>query len=192
MPNTPAEYRQDDDVILMARVANGDLNAFENLIEKYQKPVINTAYRYTGNPSVAEDLAQDVFVRVFRAASTYRPDARFATWLFTIVRNVCANYRSREGRLDRLMDFEADLAWSDKQENPEERMIRIELENKIQTAINQLPESLRMPFVLNQYSQLQYSEVAEVLDMTLSAVKVRIHRAKSLLAQRLIELKPLR
>src|SRR5262249_17063234 len=147
---------------------------------------LNTAYRYTGNPSVAEDLAQDVFVRVYRAAANYRPDAKFSTWLFTIVRNLCANYRTREGRYDQQMDPEADASAAlPSQESPEDAVVRKELRQQIQNAIQSLPESLRMPLILHQFSGMQYEEVAKVLELSLAAVKVRIHRAKLSLAEKL-------
>src|SRR5262249_25624904 len=175
----------------MQRVAKEDRAAFEELVLKYQKKVINTIYRYTGNPGVAEELTQDVFVRVYRAAKNYRPEARFSTWLFTIVRNVCANYRTREGKYDRQMDSEAgpQLA-GPAQHNPESDYQRKEVQQKIQQAIAELPESLRMPLVLNHFSQMQYEEIARVLNLSLAAVKVRIHRARLALVEKLSALNP--
>jgi RNA polymerase sigma-70 factor (ECF subfamily) len=181
------DYKQDPDVQLMLKAGEGNLQSFEELVLKHQKAVLNAAYRYTGNPSVAEELTQDVFVRVFRAAKSYRPEARFSTWLFTIVRNVCMNYKTREGKQDHQMDAENDLAEiSHRQENPEERAIRRELEAKIQAAIMSLPESLRMPLILSQFHQMPYEEIAKVLELSVAAVKVRIHRARNALAERLI------
>jgi RNA polymerase sigma-70 factor (ECF subfamily) len=181
------DYKQDPDVQLMLNAGEGNLQSFEELVLKHQKAVLNAAYRYTGNPSVAEELTQDVFVRVFRAAKSYRPEARFSTWLFTIVRNVCMNYKMREGKQDHQMDAENDLAEiSQSQENPEQRAIRRELEEKIQKAIMSLPESLRMPLILSQFHQMPYEEVAKVLELSVAAVKVRIHRARNALAERLI------
>jgi len=176
----------DPDAALMVRVAKGDRASFEQLVLKYQRSVINTAFRYTGNPSVAEELAQDVFVRVYRAASTYRPDARFSTWLFTIVRNICANYRTREGRYDQQMDADTDPdSYFRQQESPENAVVRKEIQQQVQDAILSLPESLRMPLILNHFNQLQYEEIAKILNVSLAAVKVRIHRAKLALADKL-------
>jgi len=181
------DYKQDPDVQLMLKAAEGNLQSFEELVLKHQKAVLNAAYRYTGNPSVAEELTQDVFVRVFRAAKSYRPEARFSTWLFTIVRNVCMNYKTREGKQDHQMDADNNLVEiSQNQENPEQRAIRRELELKIQKAIMSLPESLRMPLILSQFQQMPYEEVAKVLELSVAAVKVRIHRARNALAERLI------
>src|SRR3990172_784921 len=128
------KHPEGDDAGLMLRVARGDRRAFEELMLKYQRAVVNTAYMYVGNPSVAEEFAQDVFLRVYRAASRYRPEARFSTWLFTIVRNVCMNYRTREGRYDRQMDPETE-AVLELQENPESEMVKKERQRKIQEAI---------------------------------------------------------
>lgn len=181
------DYKQDPDVQLMLNAGEGNLHSFEELVLKHQKAVLNAAFRYTGNPSVAEELTQDVFVRVFRAAKSYRPEARFSTWLFTIVRNVCMNYKMREGKQDHQMDADNDLVEvSQNQENPEQRAIRRELEVKIQKAIMSLPESLRLPLILSQFQQMPYEEVAQALELSVAAVKVRIHRARNALAEILI------
>jgi RNA polymerase sigma-70 factor, ECF subfamily len=181
------DYKQDPDVQLMLKAGEGNLQSFEQLVLKHQKAVLNAAFRYTGNPSVAEELTQDVFVRVFRAAKSYRPEARFSTWLFTIVRNVCMNYKMREGKQDHQMDADNDFVEiSQNQENPEERVIRRELEVKIQKAIMSLPETLRMPLILSQFQQMPYEEIAKVLELSVAAVKVRIHRARNALAERLV------
>lgn len=182
------DYKQDPDVQLMLKAGRGNLQSFEELVLKHQKAVLNAAYRYTGNPSVAEELSQEVFIRVYRAASSYRPEARFSTWLFTIVRNVCSNYRMREGKQDYQMDHDADLpSISQSQENPEQRAMRRELEHKIQEAILSLPETLRLPLILSQFQQMPYEEIARVLGLSVAAVKVRIHRARHALAERLLE-----
>jgi len=181
-----ANYQADPDVALMMRVSRGDEAAFEQLVLKYQKPVINFVFRYTGNAAAAEDIAQDVFVRAYRAASSYRPDAKFSTWLFTIVRNLCSNYRTREGRLDQRMDSEADMnVILPGEPSPEDLAVRKEIEERIQEAIQSLPESLRIPLILHQFQEMQYDEVAQVLGISLAAVKVRIHRAKLNLAEKL-------
>jgi RNA polymerase sigma-70 factor (ECF subfamily) len=179
------DYTSDPDAQLMMRVSKGDAAAFEALVLKYQKVVINAAYRYTGNPSVAEELAQDAFVRVYRAASTYQPQARFSTWLFTIVRNLCQNYETRIGMNDRKTDPPGQMEVASKRKNPQDQLLNREMEKRIQLAIESLPESLRLPFVFFQFSQMSYLEIASVLEISLSAVKVRIHRARLMLADKL-------
>jgi len=181
-------HDEDPDAGLMLRVAKGDRRAFESLVGKYQKAIINTAFRYTGNPSVAEELAQDVFVRLYRAASKYRPEARFTTWLFTIVRNVCVNYRSREGKYDSRMDTEFEREIAAGQEDPQAHLIRTERNLRIRSAVKRLPESLRMPLILHQFEHMSYEQVAEILETSLAAVKVRIHRARVALADELKDL----
>jgi RNA polymerase sigma-70 factor (ECF subfamily) len=182
-------YGEDSDVASMMRVARGERAAFEKLVLKYQKAVINVAYRYTGNPGAAEELAQEVFLRVYRAAPTYRPDARFSTWLFTIVRNVCSNYRLREGRLERKTDPEIEsFDLSHRGEDPEAQAVRKEREKRIRAAVQELPDTLRMPLILHQFQQMQYEEIAQVLGISLASVKVRIHRARQALLEKLREL----
>ena len=88
----------DPDATLMLRVKQGDAEAFEELVEKYKRPVLNLVYRMIGDPTEAEDLAQNVFVQVFRSADRYRVSAKFSTWLFTIARNLCLNEIRRRKR----------------------------------------------------------------------------------------------
>jgi RNA polymerase sigma-70 factor, ECF subfamily len=179
----------DPDAALMQRAAGGDLTAFEELVRKYQKSVINTAYRFTGNPSVAEELAQEVFIRIYKAGRSYKPTARFSTWLFTIVRNICSNYRQREGKFDRFTTSDIDLTTRlQEKNNPEADLIRKQMHQEIQKAIQELPESLRLPLILNQYQRMQYGEIAQVMNLTLVAVKVRIHRARQSLMEKLLPL----
>ncbi|HJZ12773.1 MAG TPA: sigma-70 family RNA polymerase sigma factor [Acidobacteriota bacterium] len=184
------KFREDPDVALMLRAAAGNQDAFEQLVVKYQRPVMNAAYRYTGNAAAAEELAQEVFIRVFRAAKNYRPEARFSTWLFTIVRNVCSNYRAREGKQDLAESIEAQsesIVLVSRHQDPQESVIRKEAEEKVQQAILTLPDSLRLPLVLHHFSNRSYEEIAAILDLSLSAVKVRIHRAKLALLEKLSE-----
>jgi RNA polymerase sigma-70 factor (ECF subfamily) len=182
-------HPEDADGLLMQRFASGDSMAFETLVRKHQKAVINAAYRYTGNPSVAEELAQEVFVRVYRAAAGYRPEARFTTWLFTIVRNVCSNYRTRQGRHDRRVDTEVDPGLvAAGQDDPEAAVLRAEEQGRVRKAVVELPETLRLPFILNQFEHLRYEEIAQVMGLSLATVKVRIHRAREFLARRLLPL----
>lgn len=179
--------QSDPDAEQMAKAAAGDLHAFEDLVIKYQKAVLNTAYRYTGNRAIAEELAQDVFIRAFRASSNYRPEARFTTWLFTIVRNVCLNYKARKGKHDWQMDGEdqlASLIHSDK--TPEAEILQREIDLRVRNAVAELPESLRLPLILSQFEQMEYEEVAAVLDITVGAVKVRVYRARQALAEKLL------
>jgi RNA polymerase sigma-70 factor (ECF subfamily) len=181
------DFSADPDIGLILRAGKGDRKAFEEIVVKYQKSILNTAYRYTGNPSVAEDLAQEVFVRVFRAAPAFKPTARFSTWLFTIVRNICSNYRQREGRFDHQTSTDLDLNLTPThQESPETLLIRQERARTVQKAIHCLPSSLKMPLILNQFNQMSYEEIAKVMKISLTAVKVRIHRAKQSLAERLL------
>ncbi len=128
-------------------------------------------------------------MRVFRAAPTYKPDARFSTWLFTIVRNVCSNYRVREGRHEQRTDPEIEsLNLAQNNGDPEREAVRKERQKKIRDAVQELPDTLKMPLILHQFQQMQYEEIAHVLGISLASVKVRIYRARQALLEKLREL----
>lgn len=188
----PAEI--DPDAALMLRVKQGDTAAFTELVEKYKQPVLNLAWRTVGDPTEAEDLAQNVFVQAWKSAERYQPTAKFATWLFTIARNLCYNEIRRRVRhpadsLDQSRE-EADeqpaLQIEDKRvaAAPDE-MLRGELENKVEEAIQSLPENQRIALLLCRQDELSYEEMAAILGCSLSATKSLIHRARETLKNKL-------
>lgn len=187
----------DSDAQMMLRFRAGDLGAFETLFLRHSRAIVNFAYRFVRNREIAEELAQDIFLRVHDAAPMYRAEARFTTWLYRIATNVCLNELRRpryrmthqsvddpEGEPDgRTMEL-ADSRRS----GPEIAMKRKEIAGILREALGQLPEKQRMAFVLNKYQGLSYAEVSEILQMSEKAVKSLIHRAKEALA---IRLKPM-
>ena len=188
----------DIDAELMLQVQKGDMAAFEQLVEKYQRPVVNLLHRTLGDATEAEDLAQNVFVQVFKSAPRYRVTARFSTWLFTIARNLCLNEIRRRSRhpaqsLDQPVEGdegESDgswkPAWSDPQaRRPGDSILQDELEQKIEEALGQLPEAQRTALLLCRQEELSYEEIAEILGCSLSATKSLIHRAREVLRARL-------
>jgi RNA polymerase sigma-70 factor (ECF subfamily) len=180
------------DAALMLRVKRGDIRAFEELVDKYKQPVTNVIYRTVRDLTEAEDLAQNVFVQVFKSAGRYEVSAKFSTWLFTITRNLCLNEIRRRSRhpaesLDAshpdnedqpLRQFE-DL----KTFSPPDQLLHGELEEKIQQALDELPENQRMAIVLCRQDELSYEEIAKVLGCSLSATKSLIHRGRETLKQ---------
>lgn len=184
----------DPDAQLMLQVKNGDMVAFEQLVEKYKQPVVNLISRTLLDPSEAEDLAQIVFVQVFRSASRYQNTARFATWLYTIARNLCLNELRRRSRhpaesFDGLAeDSEEHPArqYEDaKARSATEHLLSEELVVKVEEALSDLPEKQRTAILLFREKDMSYEEISAVLNCTLSATKSLIHRGRETLKVRL-------
>jgi RNA polymerase sigma-70 factor (ECF subfamily) len=184
----------DPDAVLMLRVKRGDLDAFETLVERYRHPVMSLLYRTLPDATEAEDLAQAVFVQVFKSAHRYRPAAKFSTWLFTIARNLCLNEIRRRHRhpafsLDEPGPEEGgeprpgpgDTHTS----GPAESLLAGELREKVETAIRALPENQRLAIVFCQQDDLSYEDIAEILGCSVSATKSLIHRGRETLKARL-------
>ena len=186
----------DPDAALMLRVKQGDGGAFTELVEKYKQPVLNLAFRTLRDRTEAEDLAQNVFVQVWKAAPRYEPTAKFSTWLFTIARNLCLNEIRRRTRhpaesLDQTRDDADDQPLyqvEDKRVAPAtEVLLRGELVEKVDAALAVLPENQRTALLLCRQEELSYEEIAAVLGCSLSATKSLIHRARETLK---LKLKP--
>ena len=186
----------DPDTALMLRAKQGDDGAFTALVEKYKQPVMNLAFRTLRDLTEAEDLAQNVFVQVWKAAPRYEPTAKFSTWLFTIARNLCLNEIRRRTRhpaesLDQTRDDADDQPLyqiEDKRVAPaSEESLRGELVAKVDAALAVLPENQRTALLLCRQEELSYEEIAAVLGCSLSATKSLIHRARETLK---LKLKP--
>jgi RNA polymerase sigma-70 factor, ECF subfamily len=184
----------DPDAALMLRVRDGDRSAFETLVEKYKQPVINLVARTIGDFTEAEDIAQHVFVQVYKSAHRYEVTAKFSTWLFTIARNLSLNELRRRSRhrADSL-----DETFSDDEEHPirqapdlrttgpTEQLLRDELETKVEDAIADLPEKQRTALLMCRHEEFSYEEIAQVVGCSLSATKSLIHRARETLKEKL-------
>lgn len=180
----------DVNVRLMLRVKEGDTRAFEQLVEMHQRTVIGTVTRMLNNIDDAHDVAQQVFVRVWRSAPRYEPSAKFTTWLFTIMRNLVFNEMRRRGR-------KREVSMEERQEenhrepvnpgrtNPDTVVEQSELEGAIDRAIQDLPEKQRMAVLLRRDVDMPYEEICEVLGMSLSAVKSLLFRARNDLKEKL-------
>ena len=173
-----------DDAVLMADVARGDTVAFERLVERHQSLVIGTVGRMLGNNSDVEDVAQQVFIRVWKGAPRYRPTAKFTTWLLTITRNLVFNEARRRkrhpGNILDVHEGEEALAQTDSARHvPDEELLEAELQRTIESAIRALPEKQRMAVVLRRYESKSYEEIGEVLGLTVPAVKSLLFRART-------------
>ena len=190
----PASSQPDPDAALMLRVKRGDRAAFAELVEKYRQPVMNFIYRTLPDAAEAEDLAQVVFLQVFKSAHRYEPSAKFTTWLFTIARNLCLNELRRRSRhpassLDAPHpehDAEPQRQYEDvKTCSPTDALLHGELTEKIAQAVAELPESQRTALLLFREEELSYDEIGGILGCSLSATKSLIHRARETLKQQL-------
>ena len=186
-------YLSDPDVVLMLKFQQGDKFAFEELLDKYQKPVINFIYRMIQNKDEADDLAQDVFIRVYNSAKTYRPTAKFSTWIYTIARNICLNELRKKERRNISLDqgiptqegeLKREIA-SPEGSSPYEDASKHELQELVKEAIESLPVNQRMAVVLRRYQLLSYEEIAKTMDCSVSAVKSLLNRAKESLKEKL-------
>ena len=184
----------DPDAALMLRVKQGDNTAFAELVDKYKQPVINLVYRLLRDATEAEDLAQNVFVQVHKAAHRYEVNSRFSTWLFTIARNFCLNEIRRRSRhptesLDARHPDQEDQPlhqFEDKKTfSPPESLLHGELEDKIQAALAELPETQRLAILLCRQDELSYEDIAAVIGCSMSATKSLIHRGRETLKQKL-------
>ena len=184
----------DQDILLMLRVKQGDIVAFESLVEKYKHPVIRIIYRTLKDATEAEDLAQTVFIQVFKSAHRYKPASKFSTWLFTIARNLTLNEIRRRSRhpaesMDAGTSHDEEAPWKQFEDRsnstPDEQALRNELERKIEEALSQLPENQRTAILLCQNDGLSYEDISDILNCSVSAVKPLIHRGRLVLKTQL-------
>jgi len=171
---------------LAAAVAAGDAASFEQLVKKYERPVLNTIYRYVGDKAAAEDVAQEVFLKVWNRIKTFQSKSTFSTWLYRVVANQCLNFRDRQARRraeplsDSLPDGRADL---------HEQFERGTTSRLVREAVNGLPARQRLALILSKFEGRSYGEIAEVMRTSTSSVESLIFRAKQNLKKKLLPLK---
>ena len=179
-----------EDVRLMQLASAGDMDAFEQLVERHQTLVAGTVGRMLGSNADVEDVAQQVFVRVWKSAKRYEPRAKFTTWLLKITRNLVFNEMRRRKR-HALIPLQAEPDGEEMQlkdehgQAPDASLLEGELQGAIESAIGELPDSQRMAVVLRRYEELSYEEIADVLDQSVPAVKSLLFRARTELRERL-------
>jgi RNA polymerase sigma-70 factor (ECF subfamily) len=187
----PSAYElSDPDVQLMLRVRNGDAVAFEELVSRYQGRLLTVLENLVSNREQAEDLAQDVFLRVFRARATYEPGAKFSTWLFTIANNVASNARRSKARrkevgvpgtspqdsaplsLDQMARAKSSLL-------PTRSLDKAEQADIVRMAMESLNERQRMALLLAKFEEMSYEDIGKAMGLTVQAVKSLLSRARS-------------
>lgn len=164
----------------------GDKEAFANLVEKYHRPVYSVCYRMLGTPTAAEDAAQEAFIRAYQALDRYDPERSFATWLLSIASNYSIDQLRKKKVTILSMDSEkhAWLAPPDPGPSPEKAALEKEKQALIQTILSELSEKDRAAVVLQYWHDYSYEEIAETLDLSTSAIKSRLFRARRLLAEK--------
>lgn len=186
---SPPSLALSDDQALLQAAKGGDTAAFGQLIRRYQRAVFNVAYRLVGNRPDAEDLAQESFLRAFRAIDRFDLSRPVGPWLKRITTNVCLNWL--EMKRVRPESQEADLGeggleqWDSHLPGPEQQLLHNEQAGLIRLAILQLPPSYRAVIELRHFQELSYEEMAETLQRPLSSVKSDLFRARKLLAEKL-------
>ena len=184
-------YRDED---LVTRSKNGELEAFEELVCRYERKVYSLAYRMMGNYDDANDLAQETFLRAFRAISGFRGDSSFSTWLSHIVTNLCRDelrkrYRISFESLDQeisLGDNEVKKQIPSSDPGPDEIYERQELQQELQDLLTTLSPEFRLALVLRDIQGFSYQEIAEQMECSLGTVKSRINRARNFLKEKVL------
>ncbi|MEB5775310.1 MULTISPECIES: RNA polymerase sigma factor RpoE [Aeromonas] len=177
---------------LVERVQRGDKNAFNLLVRKYQHKVVNLVARYVNNPGDVPDVAQEAFIKAYRALPTFRGESAFYTWLYRIAVNTAKNYLTSQGRRPPSSDVEVDEAeyyggGEALQEvaTPENLALTDEIKRTVFTAIEALPEDLRTAITLREMEGLSYEEIAEIMDCPVGTVRSRIFRAREAIDKKL-------
>ena len=184
------------DAEVMLRVKAGDDAAFDHLVEKFRRPIISFMYRMAHNQAVAEELAQEVFLRIYRSRATYAADAKFTTWMYRIATNLAVNH-ARDSKAERVESTvsidEADedtgltIDVADPHLSAEQSLLRRERLAAIRRHVEALPERQRVAVFMHKYQGMDYRQIAEVLKLSESATKSLLFRAYETLRERLKE-----
>ena len=187
-------FAEMEDSAIMLELRAGNMAGFDFLIQKYRKPIINFMYRMVHNQAIAEELAQEVFLRVYRSRETYRAEARFSTWLYRIATNLAVNH-ARDTRHERsastvyLDETDSETGTStdvaDSTPGAEVQMLRRERMNAIREHVMALPERQRMAVLMHKYEGMDYRQIGDVLKLSESATKSLLFRAYQTLREKL-------
>ena len=189
----------DEDAAWVLKAQRGDLDAFESIVEKYKKKVFNLAFKMLQDREDASDAAQDAFLKVYRSLPRFKGDAKFSTWLYRIVTNVCLDYIRRRKKvveisLDKqleMSDGKLDFELPDEAINIEEEAEKTEFHQLVLDAVDNLPETHRLVILMRDFQNMSYSEIAELLSCPEGTVKSRINRARRFLRGDLLKSKQL-
>ena len=175
----------EEESILVQRTLAGDQVAFTCLVETYQNSVYNLAYRMLGDPAEAEDAAQETFLRLYTRLGTYDPRRKFSSWILSIASHYCIDRLRRRKHTQVSLDETSSWRWlPSREEAPEESALRGEQSEEIRQLLEQLPPHYRAVMVLRYWHDMSYEEIAATLGATQGTVKSRLHRARTMLAER--------
>jgi len=196
-----AEFALDRDTALMLKVAEGDAASFDLLLERHRAQVVNHLFRLVHNRAIAEELAQDVFIRVYRFRDRYQAEAKFSTWLFRITTNIGLNWR-RDARRE-LTHLRLDHFWSDREVREvrkhelrdrtprvDELLLEEHRAREVRDAIDTLPPKQLAAVLMHKYEGMEYSQIAAVLNCSMPALKSMLFRAYATLRHRLAHFAP--
>ncbi|MGP8260685.1 MAG: RNA polymerase sigma factor [Acidobacteriaceae bacterium] len=196
MAQGSAQFAEMEDSAIMLELRAGNMSGFDFLIQKYRRPIVNFMYRMVRNQAIAEELAQEVFLRVYRSRETYRAEARFSTWLYRIATNLGVNY-ARDNRHERAASTvyldQADEETgttpdvADTTPSAEDSLLRSERYNAIRQHVLELPERQRMAVLMHKYEGMDYRQIGDVLKLSESATKSLLFRAYQTLREKLKE-----
>ena len=180
------------DQVLVQRVQQGDKRAFDLLVSKYQHKIVNLISRYVHDHAEQLDVAQEAFIKAYRAIGNFRGDSAFYTWLYRIAINTAKNHLVAQGRRPPLSDIEAsdaeqfdtDTRLKDR-DTPENELLRDEIEATVMSAIDELPDDLKTAITLREMEGLSYEEIAQAMDCPIGTVRSRIFRAREAIDKRL-------
>jgi len=194
-PGTALRQETDTGAELMLRVKEGDSISFNQLLQAHRAPVIHFLYRMVQSPVAAEELAQEVFLRVYRSRNSYEPTAKFTTWLFKIARHLALNWlrdqrheRTQE-RLDWFSPESARREISDRRPTVEQQLVREVRWQEVRRAVSSLPATQRIAVLMHKYDEMEYAQIAKILGCSESAVKSLLFRAYETLRVRLAHMR---
>ncbi len=186
----------DADSEVMLRVKKGEIDAFNQILERYQRPIINFVYRFVGRREEAEEIAQEVFLRIYLARGRYRPKAKFSTYIYRIAKNLSLNALRK--KRPQIVSLDKPISGEDReierefpnshQISPAEALERKEIRARVKKALDSLPNPQKTAIILNRYNDLSYEKIGKIMKLSTSAVKSLLHRAKENLKERLAKL----
>ena len=170
---------EDQEFLWLEQARRGDQTAFSRLVGAYQGPVYNLCYRMLGNAPEAEDAAQETFLRMYTKLHTYQPERKLSSWVLSIASHYCIDrLRRRRGQWLSLDEEPVAATLASPNRGPEDLAMRSESRDEVQRLVDMLPAAYRVPLVLRYWYDLSYIEIADMMGLTVQAVKSRLHRAR--------------